>query len=132
MYPCHPRSFSLTSFPVFLAMFIAWNWIGCDESGNDATNPMEADSGYESEENEDEYFSDNEDNLDTDEMIKRFKDRAAAVKKRDLPPVGGEERQRFIAQAQTDFQDFAIIGDSIASFEDGFLVLRIDLRSGSS
>ena len=32
-----------------------------------------------------------EDILDTDEMIKRFKDRAAAVKKRDLPPVGGEE-----------------------------------------
>tara|TARA_B100000902_G_scaffold233459_1_gene221364 strand:- start:282 stop:509 length:228 start_codon:yes stop_codon:yes gene_type:complete len=73
-----------------------------------------------------------EDILDTDEMIKRFKDRAAAVKKRDLPPVGGEERQRFIAQAQTDFQDFAIIGDSIASFEDGFLVLRIDLRSDNS
>ena len=73
-----------------------------------------------------------EDILDTDEMIKRCKDRAAAVKKRDLPPVGGEERQRFIAQAQTDFQDFAIIGDSIASFENGFLVLRIDLRSDNS
>ena len=73
-----------------------------------------------------------EDILDTDEMIKWFRDRAAAVKKRDLPPVGGEERQRFIAQAQTDFQDFAIIGDSIASFEDGFLVLRIDLRSDNS
>ena len=73
-----------------------------------------------------------EDILDTDEMIKRFKDRAAAVKKRDLPPVGGEELQRFIAQAQTDFQDFAIIGDSIASFENGFLVLRIDLRSDNS
>ena len=28
-----------------------------------------------------------EDILDTDEMIKRFKDRAAAVKTRDLPPV---------------------------------------------
>ena len=73
-----------------------------------------------------------EDILDTDEMIKRFRDRAAAVKKRDLPPVGGEERQRFIAQAQTDFQDFAIIGDSIASFENGFLVLLIDLRSENS
>ena len=73
-----------------------------------------------------------EDNLDMDAKINRFKDRAAAVKKRDLPPVGGEERQRFIAQAQTDFQDFAIIGDSIASFENGFLVLRIDLRSDNS
>ena len=73
-----------------------------------------------------------EDILDTDEMIKRFKDRAAAVKKRDLPPVGGEERQRFIAQAQTDFQDFAIIGDSIASFENGFVVLRSALRCDNS
>ncbi|MBT95234.1 MAG: hypothetical protein CL431_04605 [Acidimicrobiaceae bacterium] len=65
-------------------------------------------------------------------MIKRFQDRAAAVKKRDLPPIGGEERQRFIAQAQTDFQDFAIIGDSTATLEDGCLVLRIDLRSNIS
>ena len=44
-----------------------------------------------------------EDILDTDEMIKRFRDRAAAVK-RDLPPVGGEERQRFIAQAKLIFK----------------------------
>jgi hypothetical protein len=73
-----------------------------------------------------------ENNLDTEAMIKRFQDRAAAVKKRDLPPIGGEERQRFIAQAQTDFQDFAIIGDSTATLEDGFLVLRIDLRSDNS
>ena len=73
-----------------------------------------------------------EDILDTDEMIKRFKDRAAAVKKRDLPPVGGEERHRFIAQEQTDYLDFAIIGDSLSSCENGFLVLRCDIRSGSS
>ena len=63
-----------------------------------------------------------------DEMIARFKDRAQAVRKRPLPPVAGEERQLFIAQAQTDFQDFAIIGDATASIEDGVLVLRIDLR----
>ena len=68
------------------------------------------------------------DSLDVDAMIQRFRDRAAAVKKRDLPPIGGEERQRFIQQAQTDFQDYAIIGDATASLDDGVLTLTIDLR----
>ena len=62
------------------------------------------------------------------EMIARYKERAAAVKRRPLPPVAGEERQMFLKQAQSDFQDFAMIGDSEASLEDGILVLRIDLR----
>jgi len=66
--------------------------------------------------------------LDLDAMIARFRERAAAVKGRPLPPVAGAERQRFIEQAQTDFQDFAIIGDAVASVEDGIVVLRIDLR----
>lgn len=61
-------------------------------------------------------------------MITRFKERAAAVRKRPLPPVAGEERQQFIAQANTDFQDFAMIGDAEATLEDGVLTLRIDLR----
>ena len=62
------------------------------------------------------------------EMIARYKERAAAVKRRPLPPVAGEERQMFLQQAQSDFQDFAMIGDSEATLEDGILVLRIDLR----
>ncbi len=66
--------------------------------------------------------------LDVDAMLQRFRDRADAVKKRQLPPVGGEERQLFIKQAQVDFQDYAIIGDCQAKVEDGFLVLRVDLR----
>ena len=68
------------------------------------------------------------DSLDVDAMINRFRERAAAVKKRNLPPVAGEERQRFLKQAQEDFMDFAIIGDAQASLEDGVLVLRVDLR----
>ena len=63
-----------------------------------------------------------------DEMIERFRERAAAVRRRPLPPVAGEERQHFLQQAQVDFQDFAIIGDASASIEDGVLVLRVDLR----
>ena len=61
-------------------------------------------------------------------MVARFKERAVAVRKRPLPPVAGEERQHFIAQANIDFQDFAMIGDAQATLEDGILTLRIDLR----
>jgi hypothetical protein len=68
--------------------------------------------------------------LDVDAMLQRFRERAKAVKQRPLPPVAGEERQHFIAQAQTDYQDFAIIGDATATIEEGVLVLRVDLRSG--
>jgi radical SAM superfamily enzyme YgiQ (UPF0313 family) len=68
------------------------------------------------------------DEIDVDAMVKRFQERAAAVKKRNLPPVGGEERTRFIEQAKTDFQDFAILGDAEGSLEDGVLTLRVDLR----
>jgi hypothetical protein len=68
------------------------------------------------------------DALDLDAMLQRFRDRAAAVKERPLPPVAGEERTRFIEQAQRDFQDFAIIGDAEASLVDGVLTLTVDLR----
>ena len=61
-------------------------------------------------------------------MIERFRERASAVRRRQLPPVGGEERQRFIEQAQIDFQDFAMIGDAQAELRDGVLTLTIDLR----
>ncbi len=66
--------------------------------------------------------------LDIDAMIARFRERAHAVKQRPLPPVAGEERSRFIQQAQADFRDFAMVGDAVATIEDGFLVLRVDLR----
>ena len=68
--------------------------------------------------------------FDPNEMIDRFKERAAAVRRRPLPPVAGEERQPFIKQAETDYMDFAIIGDAVVSVEDGVLVLRIDLSTG--
>lgn len=68
------------------------------------------------------------DGFDVEAMLERYRERAAAVKRRNLPPVAGEERAKFVAQAQTDFQDFAIIGDAQGSLEDGILVLRVDLR----
>jgi hypothetical protein len=68
------------------------------------------------------------DALDLEAMLQRFRDRAHAVKERPLPPIAGDERTRFIEQAQMDFQDFAIIGDAKASLVDGVLTLTIDLR----
>jgi hypothetical protein len=66
--------------------------------------------------------------LDVDAMIERFRERAKAVRSRNLPPVAGPERTKFIQQAQTDYQDYAIIADAEATVDDGILTLRIDLR----
>jgi hypothetical protein len=66
--------------------------------------------------------------LDVDAMIERFRDRARAVRERPLPPVAGSEREKFVQQAQIDFQDFAMIGDAAWEFADGVLTLRIDLN----
>jgi hypothetical protein len=68
--------------------------------------------------------------LDVDAMIQRFRDRAQAVRNRTLPPVAGEERTKFVEQAQIDYQDYAVVGDAEGSIEDGILTLRIDLRPG--
>ncbi len=68
------------------------------------------------------------DDLDIDAMLERFRERAEAVKRRNLPPVGGDERALFIQQAKDDYQDFAIVADAAGSMEDGVLTLRIDLR----
>ena len=69
-----------------------------------------------------------DDQLDVDAMLARFRERSAAVERRNMPPVAGEERARFIEQAQLDFQDFAIIGDASWTFEDGILILTVDLK----
>lgn len=66
--------------------------------------------------------------FDVDAMVRRFQERARAVRSRGLPPIEGPERRRFIEAAQLDFQDFAMIGDAQGSLEDGILTLRIDLR----
>ena len=67
------------------------------------------------------------DELDIDAMLQRFRDHAAAVRDRPLPPVAGAERQKFVAQAEQDFLDFAIVGDATWEFADGVLTLRVDL-----
>ncbi len=66
--------------------------------------------------------------LDLDAMIARFVERAEAVKRRNLPPVGGDERKAFIKQAEQDFMDFSLIADATPSLDNGVLTLTIDLN----
>ncbi len=66
--------------------------------------------------------------LDVDAMIKRFQDRAKAVRSRGLPPVEGPERRQFIEQSRLDYMDYAILGDAKGELLDGILTLRVDLR----
>jgi hypothetical protein len=66
--------------------------------------------------------------FDPDAMLQRFRDRAAATRDRALPPVTGEGRKAFMAQREVDFTDYALVGAAEWAIEDGFLVLRIDMR----
>ena len=67
------------------------------------------------------------DTLDVDALIERYRQRAEAVRNRQLPPVAGEERKKLIAQAELDHLDFALIANARWAVEQGHLVLRIPL-----
>lgn len=67
-----------------------------------------------------------EGSLNTNEMVQRFQQRAAAVRKRNIPPITGAERKAFIEQAELDYQDYALLADSRISLDGG--ILTVDLR----
>lgn len=68
------------------------------------------------------------DAFDVEAMIARFRERAAAVRRRGLPPVEGPERVRIKEQMELDYMDFAILGDASGRLRDGILTLEVDLR----
>jgi len=69
------------------------------------------------------------DELDVEAMISRFRERAAAVRSRGMPPLEGADRRRYIERMQIDYQDFAMLADATGTVDDdGILTLRIDLR----
>lgn len=70
--------------------------------------------------------------LDTEAMLERFRERARAVRQRGVPPIEGPERKLFMDQARADYMDYAMIGDARATLEDGILTLTIDLRPDSA
>jgi hypothetical protein len=69
--------------------------------------------------------------FDVDAMLARFAERASAVRDRPLPPVAGEERNKFIAQAEADFTDFALVAKASWEVDDTHLVLKIPLQGDS-
>lgn len=66
--------------------------------------------------------------FDVDAMLKRYAERAQAVRDRPLPPVAGEERKKFINQAEIDYTDFALVASASWEIDDAHLVLRIPLK----
>ena len=67
--------------------------------------------------------------LNIDEFVERFKERADAVKTRGIPPLEGEARRTWIASAEKDYMDYSLIGRAEWSVEDDALVLRIPLSA---
>jgi len=65
--------------------------------------------------------------LDMDEFLKRFADRAQAVRDRGVPPLEGQARKTFVEGAERDFFDYSLIGSAEWTVEDDKLVLRIPL-----
>jgi hypothetical protein len=65
--------------------------------------------------------------LDMDDFLKRFADRAAAVRERGVPPLEGQARKIFIESAEKDFLDYSLVASASWSVEDGELVLRIPI-----
>ncbi len=65
--------------------------------------------------------------FDLDAMRDRFRMRADAVRERGVPPLEGDARRMFIAQAEQDFTDFAMLAAAEWALEEGNLVLRLPL-----
>lgn len=66
--------------------------------------------------------------LDVDQFLKRFRDRAEAVKSRGIPPLEGEARRAFVEQSELDYLDYSLVGRATWAVEEGNLVLRIPLK----
>jgi hypothetical protein len=66
--------------------------------------------------------------LNVDEFLVRFRDRAKAVKERGIPPLEGEARRVWIDSAENDYMDYSLVGRAEWAVEDEALVLRIPLK----
>jgi len=65
--------------------------------------------------------------LDVDQFLERFRERAVAVKERGVPPLESDARRAFIAQAESDYLDYSLVASASWAVEDGSLVLKIPL-----
>jgi len=65
--------------------------------------------------------------LDMDDFLKRFKDRADSVRERGVPPLEGAARKAFIEAAEKDYVDYSLIASASWTVDEGDLVLRIPI-----
>ena len=65
--------------------------------------------------------------FDVDAMRDRFRMRAEAERERGVPPLEGDARRMFIAQAEQDYTDFAMLAAAEWEVDEGHLVLRVSL-----
>ncbi len=68
--------------------------------------------------------------FDVDAFLGRFRERAAAVRERGIPPLEGEARRKYIESAELDFMDYSLVASAGWAVEDEALVLRIPLEKG--
>jgi hypothetical protein len=66
--------------------------------------------------------------FDVDAFIERFRQRAAAVRERGIPPLEGAARRRFVEAAEQDHMDYSLLAEAEWAVEGERLVLRIPLR----
>jgi hypothetical protein len=66
--------------------------------------------------------------FDVDAFIERFKERAAAVRERGIPPLEGQARRRYVEAAEQDHLDYSLVASAQWAVEGDQLVLRIPLR----
>ncbi len=65
--------------------------------------------------------------LDVEEFLNRYRERAEAVRERGIPPLEGDARRSFIQSMELDYMDYTLVGSATWAVEDGHLVLRIPL-----
>lgn len=68
--------------------------------------------------------------LDMDDFLGRFADRAKAVRERGVPPLEGEARRTFIEAAEKDYLDYSLVASATWEVEGDHLILRIPLAGG--
>jgi hypothetical protein len=66
--------------------------------------------------------------FDVDAFIERFRQRAAAVRERGIPPLEGQARRLYVEAAEQDHTDFSLVAAASWSVDGEHLVLRIPLR----
>ena len=55
--------------------------------------------------------------LDVGEFLKRFRDRADAVRERGIPPLEGEARRTFVESMELDYLDYSLVGSATWAVE---------------